>query len=110
MIPVSCIALPTGWACAPSLPGRVRYTFFMNARPPEIPPHKLISALRGYDLLPAIIFLPTRRKCDEAASEVASDKSQKTDPERQKRREQIFLEFVAENPEIATHKHHKILV
>ena len=82
----------------------------MNPRPPEIPPHKLISALRGYDLLPAIIFLPTRRKCDEAASEVAGDRSQKTDPERQKRREQIFLEFAAENPEILRHKHHKILV
>jgi ATP-dependent RNA helicase HelY len=82
----------------------------MNPRPPEIPPHKLISALRGYDLLPAIIFLPTRRKCDEAASEVAGDRSQKTDPERQKRREQIFLEFAAENPEISRHKHQKILV
>jgi superfamily II RNA helicase len=57
----------------------------MNPRPPEIPPHKLISALRGYDLLPAIIFMPTRRKCDEAASEVAGDKSQKTDPERFKK-------------------------
>jgi superfamily II RNA helicase len=82
----------------------------MNPRPPEIPPHKLISALRGYDLLPAIIFMPTRRKCDEAASEVAGDKSQKTDPERQKKREEIFLEYVAENPEIARHKHQKILV
>jgi len=82
----------------------------MNARPPEIPPHKLISALRGYDLLPAIIFLPTRRKCDEAASEVAGDKSQKTDPDRQKRREQIFLEYATENPEVARHKHQKILV
>jgi len=82
----------------------------MNPRPPEIPPHKLISALRGYDLLPAIIFLPTRRKCDEAASEVAGDRSQKTDPERQKRREQIFLNFAAENPEITRHKHQKILV
>ena len=60
----------------------VSYTFQMNPRPPEIPPHKLISALRGYDLLPAIIFMPTRRKCDEAASEVAGDRSQKTDPER----------------------------
>src|SRR5688500_9962980 len=82
----------------------------MNGRPPEIPPHKLISALRGYNLLPAIIFLPTRRKCDEAASEVAGDRSQKTDPERQKRRESIFLEFVADYPEIARHKHQKILV
>ncbi len=82
----------------------------MNPRPPEIPPHKLISALRGYDLLPAIIFLPTRRKCDEAASEVAGDRSQKTDPDRQKRRQEIFLDFSAQYPEIARHKHHKILV
>jgi superfamily II RNA helicase len=82
----------------------------MNPRPPEIPPHKLISALRGYDLLPAIIFLPTRRKCDEAASEVAGDRSQKTDPEKQKRREEIFLEFATANPEIVRHKHQKILV
>ena len=82
----------------------------MNPRPPEIPPHKLISALRGYDLLPAIIFMPTRRKCDEAASEVAGDKSQKTDPERQKRREQMFIEYAADNPEIVRHKHQKILV
>ncbi|MEP7147824.1 MAG: hypothetical protein ABI857_02985 [Acidobacteriota bacterium] len=82
----------------------------MNPRPPEIPPHKLISAMRGYDLLPAIIFMPTRRKCDEAASEVAGDRSQKTDPERQKLREQIFSDFSADNPEILRHKHQKILV
>src|SRR5688572_22732636 len=82
----------------------------MTPRPPEIPPHKLIAALRGYNLLPSIIFLPTRRKCDESASEVAADRSQKTDPERQKRRAELFLEFSAENPEIARHKHHKILV
>src|SRR5215203_3840268 len=92
------------------LPPIAIYSSLMNPRPPEIPPHKLISALRGYDLLPAIIFLPTRRKCDEAASEVAGDRSQKTDPERQKKREAIFLEFAAYNPEIRTHKHQKILV
>ena len=82
----------------------------MNPRPPEIPPHKLITALRGYNLLPAIVFLPTRRKCDEAASEVAGDRSQKTDPERFQLRQDIFLEFAAANPEIARHKHQKILV
>ncbi len=82
----------------------------MNARPPEIPPHKLITSLRRYDLLPAIVFLPTRRKCDEAASEVAGDRSQQTDPERYKKREAIFLECAAENPEIVRHKHQKILV
>lgn len=82
----------------------------MNGRPPEIPPHKLISALRGYNLLPAIVFLPTRRKCDEAATEVAGDKSQKTDGEKFERRQQLFNEFLAANPEVRTHKHAKILV
>lgn len=82
----------------------------MNPRPPEIPPHKLISTLRGYNLLPAIIFMPTRRKCDESALEVANDKSQKTDPERQKKRQEIFEQFALESPEIRQHKHAKILL
>lgn len=82
----------------------------MNGRPPEIPPHKLINSLRGYNLLPAIIFLPTRRKCDEAATEVAGDRSQKTDPDKFQKRQAIFEEFLAANPEIKTHKHAKILV
>ena len=82
----------------------------MNPRPPEIPPHKLLSTLRGYNLLPAIIFMPTRRKCDEAALEVSNDKSQKTDVEKQKQRVSIFEEFVAENPEIEQHKHVRILL
>lgn len=82
----------------------------MNDRPSEILPHKLITALRNYNLLPAIVFLPTRRKCDEAASEVAADRSQKTDPARQQLRQDIFDEFVADNPEIRRHKHRKIIV
>lgn len=82
----------------------------MNPRPPEIPPHKLISTLRGYNLLPAIIFMPTRRKCDESALEVANDKSQKTDPERQKKRHEIFEKFALESPEIKQHKHMRILL
>lgn len=82
----------------------------MNPRPPEIPPHKLISTLRGYNLLPAIIFMPTRRKCDESALEVANDKSQKTDPERQTKRQEIFEQFALESPEIRQHKHARILL
>ncbi len=82
----------------------------MNARPPEIPPHKLLSTLRGYNLLPAIIFMPTRRKCDEAASEVASDKSQKTDAGKLQKRHEIFEEFILQNPEIKNHKHRRILL
>ena len=76
----------------------------------SISPSKLVTALRGFNLLPAIVFLPTRRRCDEAASEVAADKSQRTDPERQKHRQEIFDEFAAEYPEIAAHKHAKLIV
>src|SRR5687768_2329446 len=83
---------------------------FMNGRPPEIPPHKLISALRGYNLLPAIVFLPTRRKCDESASEVAGDKSQKTDAAKFELRHAMFEEYAETNPEVRRHKHAKILV
>lgn len=82
----------------------------MNGRPPEIPPHKLIKALRGYNLLPAIVFLPTRRKCDEAATEVAGDRSQQTDGEKFERRKQLFDDYLEANPEVRTHKHAKILV
>ncbi len=82
----------------------------MRFRLPEIPPPKLISALRFYDLLPAIIFVPSRRRCDEAATEVAFDKSQKVDKENQFARQEIFEEFLAVNPEIKTHKHRKILL
>lgn len=79
-------------------------------RPQDIPPHKLLSTLRAFNLLPAIVFLPTRRQCDEAATEVAGDRSQKTDPERQVKRRELFESFAAENPEIKNHKHAKILV
>ncbi|MBK8465064.1 MAG: hypothetical protein IPL32_04465 [Chloracidobacterium sp.] len=76
----------------------------------EISPSKLITALRGFNLLPAIVFLPTRRRCDEAASEVAADKSQRSDPERQKIRQDIFDNFAAEFPEVLDHKHARVIV
>ncbi|HEY0428885.1 MAG TPA: hypothetical protein VGC76_13975 [Pyrinomonadaceae bacterium] len=82
----------------------------MRFKLPEIPPPKLISSLRSYNLLPAIIFLPTRRKCDEAALEVAADKSQKIDAEKQELRFEIYNEFLLEYPEIRQHKHRKILL
>ncbi|MFL6373870.1 MAG: helicase-related protein [Pyrinomonadaceae bacterium] len=82
----------------------------MDPRKAEIPAPRLIRALRRYDLLPAIVFLPTRRKCDEAAEEVAVDKSQKNDPERLRQRKAIFDEFLAEHPEIADHKHADLIV
>lgn len=70
----------------------------------------MVSALRRYNLLPAIVFLPTRRRCDEAVSEVGADRSQRADPERQVKRQQIFDEFVNDNPEVADHKHAKLIV
>src|SRR5438874_1802516 len=82
----------------------------MDPNRAEIAPSKLITSLRGYNLLPAIVFLPTRRRCDEAASEVAADKSQRADPERQQRRKEIFEDFLVENPEIADHKHASLIV
>ncbi|MDQ2746625.1 MAG: hypothetical protein M3T96_05135, partial [Acidobacteriota bacterium] len=82
----------------------------MKFRLPEIPPPKLINTLRSYNLLPAIVFMPTRRRCDEAATEVALDKSQKNDAEKREQRQEIYLEFLELFPEIKTHKHRKILV
>lgn len=82
----------------------------MNGRPPEIPPHKLISALRGYDLLPAIVFLPTRRKCDEAATEVAADKRQPVNNEKLTQRKELFDRMAETSPEIRRHKHANVLV
>src|ERR1043165_2294833 len=43
----------------------------MKLRMPEMPPATLLTALEGYNLLPAIVFMPTRRRCDKAASEAA---------------------------------------
>jgi ATP-dependent RNA helicase HelY len=82
----------------------------MKFKLPEIPPPKLLTALRNYNLLPAIIFMPTRRRCDEAALEVAADKSQKTNPEKEQKRQEIYQKYLAENPEIKSHKHRKIVL
>lgn len=82
----------------------------MKFRLPEIPPPKLINTLRSHNLLPAIVFMPTRRRCDEAATEVALDKSQKADAEKQIKRQEIYNEFLNVFPEIKTHKHRKILI
>lgn len=75
----------------------------------------MITNLRGHNLLPAIVFLPTRRKCDEAAMEVSLAK--KNAPakvgavnEKEERRKQILDEFTTENPEIAGHKHRRMIV
>ncbi len=77
---------------------------------PDIPPPKLIATLRRLNLLPAIVFMPTRRKCDEAATEVAADRSQKVDAEKQQKRKDLYDEYVLENAEIKSHKHRKIII
>lgn len=82
----------------------------MNQNSSDISPPKLITALRNYNLLPAIIFLPTRRRCDESASEVAADRSQRADIVKQEKRQEIFEQFAAQFPEIKAHKHRKLLV
>lgn len=82
----------------------------MRFKLPEIPPPKLIATLRSYNLLPAIVFMPTRRRCDEAATEVALDQSQQIDVEKQTKRNEIYQEFLQDFPEIKTHKHRKILL
>jgi len=82
----------------------------MKFKLPEIPPPKLITALRNYNLLPAIIFMPTRRRCDEAALEVAADRSQKTNAEKEQKRQELYQQYLLENPEIKSHKHRKIVL
>ncbi len=82
----------------------------MRYKLPEIPPPKLIKTLDSYNLLPAIIFVPSRRRCDESATEVALDRSQRIDANKQIIRQQIFDEFVEKFPEIKKHKHRRILL
>lgn len=76
----------------------------MKLRMPEMPPATLIAALGGYNLLPAIVFLPTRRRCDEAASEAALSRKQTRDDRRDARRD-FMRSFVEDHPEVRTHRH-----
>lgn len=76
---------------------------------PEMPPALLLQSLGSYDLLPAIVFLPTRRRCDEAASEAAL--LRKTDePDRREARREMMREFAAQHPEIRKHRHWDIVL
>jgi superfamily II RNA helicase len=72
---------------------------------PEMPPASLLAALGAYDLLPAIIFLPTRKRCDESATEAALGRRGAADDERREARRTLMREFVEEHPEIAKHRH-----
>src|SRR2546426_846214 len=76
----------------------------MKLSMPEMPPATLLAALGSYNLLPAIVFLPTRRRCDQAASEAAFARR---DPnvERHEARREFMQNFVAEHPEVRDHRH-----
>src|SRR2546423_2741657 len=76
----------------------------MKLRLPEMPPSTLLTALGSYNLLPAIVFLPPRGRCDEAASEAALSRRGSADNRREARRD-FMRSFVEQNPEIRTHRH-----
>jgi len=81
----------------------------MKLRMPEMPPANLLVALGSHNLLPAIIFLPTRRRCDEAASEAALSRRPTADDRRDARRE-FKRSFVEQHPEIRNHRHWDTIV
>jgi len=76
----------------------------MKLSMPEMPPGTLLAALGAYNLLPAIVFLPTRRRCDQAASEAALLRRESNEQRREARRD--FMRTMAEQfPEIRRHRH-----
>jgi ATP-dependent RNA helicase HelY len=76
----------------------------MKLNMPEMPPAILLTALGTYNLLPAIIFLPTRRRCDQAAAEAAF---MRRDPNVSRRdiRRDFMQAFIEEHPEVRGHRH-----
>src|SRR5258705_7417423 len=76
---------------------------------PEMPPAILLAALGSYNLLPAIVFLPTRRRCDQAATEAALTRRESNDQRREARRD-FMRSFVAEHPEVRSHRHWDTIV
>src|SRR5437016_3968949 len=81
----------------------------MKLRMPEMPPATLLAALGSYNLLPAIVFLPTRRRCDEAASEAALSRRAAGDERREARRD-FMRTFVEQHPEIRAHRHWNTII
>src|SRR5437763_8196811 len=81
----------------------------MKLRMPEMPPANLLAALGSYNLLPAIVFLPTRRRCDEAASEAALSRRTSKDDRREARRD-FMRSFVEDHPEVRNHRHWDTIV
>jgi superfamily II RNA helicase len=71
---------------------------------PEMPPASLLAALASYNLLPAIVFLPTRRRCDQAATEAALTRRDDR-AERRDARRAILRSFAEEHTEVRNHRH-----
>src|SRR6266480_2758522 len=76
----------------------------MKLRMPEMPPATLLAALGSYNLLPAIVFMPTRRRCDQAASEAALMHGD-SDNQRREARRNLMRSVVEQHPEIRGHRH-----
>src|SRR5205085_908330 len=78
---------------------------------PEMPPSILLAALGSYDLLPSIVFLPTRRRCDEAAAEAAfAPRRASAASERRAARREILERLVEQYPEMRRHRHWDIVL
>lgn len=76
----------------------------MRLSMPEMPPATLLTTLGTYNLLPAIVFLPTRRRCDQAAAEAAF---LRRDPDvaRREARRDFMQDFIEEHAEARGHRH-----
>ncbi|MGB7926329.1 MAG: hypothetical protein WCF57_24020 [Pyrinomonadaceae bacterium] len=81
----------------------------MKLSMPEMPPAQLLASLGSYDLLPAIIFLPTRRRCDGAAAEAALARRD-GNSERRDARRAVLRSFVEEHPEVRKHRHWETII
>jgi superfamily II RNA helicase len=86
-----------------------------RAQMPDMPPSLLLAALSSYNLLPAIVFLPTRRRCDEAAMEAAlaplnRHENEETREKRLAARREMVREFVAQHAEVRRHHHIEMIV
>ena len=78
---------------------------------PEMPPSILLAALGSYDLLPAIVFLPTRRRCDEAAAEAAfAPRRGSSDSSRRDARREILERLAAQYTELRRHRHWEMVL
>src|SRR5258705_7268666 len=81
----------------------------MKLRMPEMPSATLLSTLDSYNLLPAIVFMPTRRRCDQAATEAALTRRDPNERRREARRE-FMRAFVQHSPEVRNHRHWETII